>query len=446
MGDLGSQPMDRSGPQGDANQKAECIKLCALTFGCKAAVLFADICYVKGSGGNEEQKPDRLLCTPKGDGPKGNVVVKAEPPFDGEIKDVTIPDAWITGKVRRRCKSEYIYEMFGGVGESRRLFEMERDSLAFPDLLRRFEEVVIGVGGAGNMVADRSGAIGGSLAPMNAMSQFRDRMLRAYGLPVSRGVVPVPPDRDLNVIIISNKRFMPKEEEALNAIVDRLNKKGGVRAEFIDWGKVGSGPGKFKEHLRRTQEADIYVSSIGTALQYVPFMKDGKVYIATGSVWRRSGQYFPTFMEQQLAGAGTPYLRTLYADPGGVFRAKLPHPDLGDDGFFSGVNGTLVQELMDQAEVLVRKGFEIPVDPEDNLSVEGRLLVDLIKRDEAAGKTLMANRNGAVHDCALLLWNEAVVYEVGPWRKGAQCGSAHHTLLRQMRKEYGLTGYGAPET
>ena len=46
-------------------------------------------------------------------------------------------------------------------------------------------------------------------------------------------------------------------------------------------------------------------------------------------------------MEQQLAGGGTPYLRTLYADPGGVLRAQLPHEQLNEDGFFAGVNGDL---------------------------------------------------------------------------------------------------------
>jgi len=344
--------------------------------------------------------------------------------------------------------SEGIYQMFGGVGEMRRLFELERDCRNYPNLLVRFEEVVIGVGGAGNMIADKTGAIGGSLAPHNAMIQFRDRMLRSYGLPVRRGVKPLSPDKDIHVIIISNKRFMQEDRHALDAIKNNLNHRGGVKVEFIDWGRIGGGDpaNKFREHLRKTQKADIYVSSIGTALQYVPFMQDGKVYIAIGAVWMRSKQYFPTFMEQQLAGGGTPYLRTLYADPGGVLRHKLPHVPLGEDGFFAGVNGTLVAELMEQAQVLVRKGFEIPVSPEENLSVEAKILVELCRRDPSSCKTMNDNRNGRVYECALLLWNEAVVYEVGPWRKGSMCGSAHHKLLRELRREHGLPGYGAPSS
>jgi len=341
--------------------------------------------------------------------------------------------------------SEGIFHKFGMTGEIRRLFELERDCKSRPDLLIRFEEVVIGLGGAGNMVASPNGAIGGSIAPHNAMAQFRDRMLRAYDLPVPKaGVAPVPEDKELNIIVISNKRYTPQDRRHLDNIIRELNHKGGVKAEMIDWGRIGHGAGKFREHLKRTQKADVYVSSIGTALQYVPFMRDGKVYIALGSVWMRSGQYFPTFMEQQLAGGGTPYLRTLYADPGGILRAKKSHPTLGEDGYFCGVNGTLVAELMQQSQDLVRKGFKIPVDPVENLSVEGRILVEICKRDKKACDTMIHNRNGARYECAVLLWNECVVYEVGPWRKGKQCGNQHHKLLRQLRQEYGLSGYGAP--
>merc|ERR1711920_752368 len=153
---------------------------------------------------------------------------------------------------------------------------------------------------------------------------------------------------------------------------------------MIDWGRIGAPHNKFKEHLKKTQKADVYVSSIGTSLQYVPFMRDGKIYIALGSVWMRSGQYFPTFMEQQLAGGGTPYLRTLYADPGGVLRSKERYPRLGEDGFFVGINGTLLSELLVRAEGLLRDGFSIPVPPEENLSVEGRILVELCRRDASA--------------------------------------------------------------
>lgn len=450
------QNMDHSGVDLGGEQTTEkdvCIKTCMLTWGCEACVLFDGTCYLKGKGGHANHRDDRpgiQLCELAGAKPTANVVVKPEPGFDGEIEKVTIPDQWIVDKIRRRCMSEGIYETFGGVGKMRRLFELERDSRYNPKILLRFEEAVIGVGGAGNLVADKTGAIGGSLAPHNAMRQFRDRMLRSYDLPVDptemSDAKPVPPEKTLNVIVISNKRFntKPGDRSALENVIQQLNRKGGIHAEMIDWGRIGFPSNKFREHLKKTQKADVYVSSIGTALQYVPFMRDAKIYVALGSVWMRSGQYFPTFMEQQLAGGGTPYLRTLYADPGGVLRSKQRYPHLGEDGYFCGINGTLVSELMEQAEVLLRKGFTIPIAPEENLSVEGRLIVDLCKRDAKACQSIMKNRNGG-HGQALL-WNECVVYEVGPWRKGNLCGSAHHDLLRQLRKEYNISGYGAPES
>ena len=54
------------------------------------------------------------------------------------------------------------------------------------------------------------------------------------------------------------------------------------------------------------------------------------------------------------------------------------------------------------------KGFAIPVEPEENISVEGKILVEICKRDKYACNQMIANRNGANYHCALLLWSEAV--------------------------------------
>jgi hypothetical protein len=51
-------------------------------------------------------------------------------------------------------------------------------------------------------------------------------------------------------------------------------------------------------------------------------------------------------MEQQLAGGGTPYLRTLYADPGKKLRLGLPHPSLGEDGYFAGLDEEVVAQRL----------------------------------------------------------------------------------------------------
>lgn len=339
--------------------------------------------------------------------------------------------------------SEGIFETFGKSKSMLRLFEMDRDIHENPDVLFKFDEIVIGSGAVGNMVAGDSGAIGGSAAPINAMAGFRDRMLEAYDLPVGMDARKdlADPSKPLDVIIVSNKRFDVADKAAMDSLIETVKPLGKVNAEFIDWRNIGMPGKKFREHLKRVQKADIYVSSIGTALQYVPFMKDQRVYLALGSIWQRSNQTFPTFMEQQLAGGGTPYLRTLYADPGAALRKGSPMI-LGEDGFRVNVNKGLVLSLLDDATSLVRAGFKIPVPIEENLSTEGQLLVELCKQDPQTCSKMQADRNGRQYECATALWPECVVYEVGPWRN--KC-SLNRSLLRQLRKKYGLFSYGAPE-
>jgi len=431
-----------------------CCTECSRIFGCRAGVHYEGICYFKGKcleGVRKDEctyhKDRRTLCYPA-HSPPSDIAVK---PLTGELSNgsgLNVSESWVIGKVRSRCMAEGIYEEFGGAGQMRRLFEMERDSRNNPALLLRFEEIVFGVGGVGNMIMDTSGAIGGSLPPVHAMSQFRDRMYRSYGFPVADGGFadnhPLGPDKELNVIVISNKRYTADDRRAIMKVIDELNSKGRVKAEYIDWGKMGKPPNKFKKHLQRVIEADVYVSSIGTALQYVPFLRNGRAYVALGAVWQRSGRYFPTFMEQQLAGGGTPFLRTFYADPGAALRNKQSHPTLGEDGFFVGIGADLLRSLVAQAESAVRQGFQLPVPPKENLSPEGQILLDLCKLDKRACGVMQEARNGGVYECALLLWMECIVYEVGPWQDGGKCGMDHRRL-RKLRKQYALSGYGAPD-
>jgi len=441
--ELGAQQVS----PGDEGQ-AECCKACDQTFGCTRGVIFADVCYLKGSCPPrtmcDHPAEERLMCRFHEERrSKTEVSVRQ---IDGEegvalVENVTIPIQWVLERVRPKCMSEGIYETFGKTGSMVRMYEMDRDIRTNPNVLFRFEEIVIGSGGVGNLIADESGAIGGSTAPHNAMASFRNRMLEAYGLPVDDNVRD--PQKPLDVIVVSNKRFDPADKESIEASLESIGRsgKGNIKTEFLDWGLVGAPEHRFRDHLRRVQKADVYVSSIGTALQYVPFMKDQRVYIALGSVWERSKQLFPTFMEQQLAGGGTPYLRTLYADPGEVLRQK-GFGNLGEDGFRATVNGTLLLSLLGKAGDLVRQGFQIPVPTEENLSVEGRVLVELCREDPVSCMSMQADRNGAKYECATILWPECVVYEVGPWRNTC---NLNRPLLRRLRKKHALFSYGAPE-
>lgn len=428
-----------------ASDESSCCQACGETFGCESAVLFAGTCYLKGKcsigGSCSVASAERKLCMLQGTSTEGNLTVLVS------NNEVSVPTSWVQGKVRRRCMSEGVFETFGRSGEIRRLFEMRRDVGLNSDLLLRFEEIVMGVGGAGNMVSDRSGAIGGSQPPMDAMRHFRDRMYASYGISVN-SEMPKTGDK-LNVMVVSNKRFNDGDFIEIEGSLKDAEQQGPTFAETVDWQTVGAPDTRFRDQLKRVSEADVYVSSIGTALQYVPFMRDGRVYVALGSIWQKQKRLVPTFMEQQLAGAGTPYLRTLYADPGAVLRnSSKPQTegamlmDLGEDGYRVNVNRTLLADLLGDARTLIHGGFKIPVPPEDNLSEEGRLIVELIQQDPTTGQQMQDDRNTG--GCAALLWNELIVYEVGPWAEGGPC-TVNRKLLRQLRKKHGLFSYGAPE-
>jgi hypothetical protein len=451
--DLGAQPV-----HGGEAGKSQCCSLCEKTWGCSSGVIFGNMCYLKGAclkGSCDHYADERMMCrfheerrpkvelsvrpfVPNSDKPGPEAVVAAQ------VQSSTIPGHWVVGKDRLRCMSEGIYETFGKKDSILRLFEMDRDLQANQNILFRFEEIAIGSGGAGNLIADQSGAIGGSAAPTDAMRSFRDRMLDAHGLPARKdtSLLSTGAQKPLDVLIISNKRFDADDNHEINAAIDAFRQPGKVNVELIDWGAIGTPKNRFHEHLKRVQDADVYVSSIGTALQYVPFMQDQKVYIALGTVWQRSNQLFPTFMEQQLAGGGTPYLRTLYADPGAALRTSVKHPLIGEDGYRAHVNGAILLKLLGEAKSLVETGFKTPVPIKDNLSKEGQVLLELCEQDPASCKRMNADRNGATYECAVVLWPECVVYEAGPWRN--KC-NLNRNLLRKLRKKHGLFSYGAPE-
>lgn len=185
--------------------------------------------------------------------------------------------------------------------------------------------------------------------------------------------------------------------------------------------------------MQRVQQADVYVSSIGTALQYVPFLRNGCVYLAVGSLWRHRGRVFPTFMEQQLAGGGTPYLRTLYMDPAQNLNSPRARALRGDYSWLVGINPRTLERQLTLALQLVRGGFPVPVPPEQNLSPEGRVLLTLCRENATACRVMTYDR---IH-CDGMIWPSFVVYEVAGWGERGAC-RVDRGRLRQLRKEHGL--------
>ena len=137
-------------------------------------------------------------------------------------------------------------------------------------------------------------------------------------------------------------------------------------------------------------------------------------------------------MEQQLAGGGTPFVRTLYAKP----EASLALSDQGGDAWV-GISADLLNGLISRAMSLLNTGFAAPVPPRENLPWGGQILLDLCDRDAHACQRLMdARRN-----CSAMgfgVYTEYMVYEAGGWRQGGECAGLDYEQLRLLRRQYGL--------
>ena len=303
-----------------------------------------------------------------------------------------------------------------------------------------FTQLVVGCGGVGNMYAEPDVAIGGH---GHVMKSFRNRMWQAYG------VSPMQPrtsKRTVDVVFVHNKRYSPNVLAAINRTVSLINGRRYAHAEYIDWAHVGSGDyvAKFRAHLQRASRADVYVSSIGTALQYVPFLRDQSVFVNVGTLWKREGRIFPCFMEQQLAGGGTPYLQTLYAD---VHRALgTPEAVKMQGEYLVALDEADLSAKIKLAIDLLSRPMSGKPSPYANLSPEGHILAQLCHEQPDACAKLTDSRNSLLNAtlkgraCRTMVWPEWPVYELAGWEMGASggCEGLNRNRLRQLRAKHGL--------
>eukprot|EP00747_Dinoflagellata_sp_TGD_P078003 gnl/TRDRNA2_/TRDRNA2_159853_c1_seq1.p1 gnl/TRDRNA2_/TRDRNA2_159853_c1~~gnl/TRDRNA2_/TRDRNA2_159853_c1_seq1.p1 ORF type:complete len:398 (-),score=68.32 gnl/TRDRNA2_/TRDRNA2_159853_c1_seq1:40-1158(-) len=370
------------------------------------------------------------------------------PPTGDEVfgEPVSVPASWVMKKLVHihGCWSENVYETFSGGTERELLYELNRDSQEDKLRMVRFQEFAIGSRHMGNLVVDISTALPYSLAPWNGTRFYRDRMLSSYLGPGAARAASVPRrallssnPQPLKAIIIHNRRFTKDEIAMLQDLAAQLTKDGVAETEYLDWMRVGDNRADFGAHLRKVQETDIMISSVGTALMYLPFLRDGSAFVALGQVLveRDMGprREVPSFMEQHMS-AGTPYVKSFYYD---------------STERMSGLHAEPLMALAKQAAEAVRNGFAIPVPPEQNLSPEGQVLHELFTKHPEAGEIIVRLRN-TEWECVRAIWNEYVVYEIGPWAHGGKCDGWHSAgaeknTLRELRTKYGLQGWGAEE-
>lgn len=424
----------------------QCCELCFQLATCEVAVLFSGSCYLKGAPpqglqASRTKSKGRLSCRPKASvgsaRPHARVQPRAGSPWAGE--NLTVPEAWVVDDKRNMCK-EGVLQKFAMGGDVMRLKRMQRDTKEEKQLIIGFEEVIVGCGRTGNLVMDPAMAMGGSQAPLNGTRIYRDRMMRAHG--IEPPAEDARAQRPLHAIVVDNKRFSEEDKTQLTKMIKELERKHhNLTAEYVKWPQVGD----FTAHLRLVSRTDIYISAPGTGLIYAPFLWDGAVFVGLGYVYSGVGRRIPSYMEQQLAGGGTPYLRALFLSP-----AEVAPP------VAKGLRKEKVMKLVDTAVGLVSEGFRIPADIPDNLSVEGRIMRELCEADPQTCRIMFAQLNGDVgpHDCIYEIWPEMIVYEVGSWsvagrpdlpNERSKC-AVNRTVLRQLRRKHGLPGFGAPET
>eukprot|EP00933_Yihiella_yeosuensis_P017845 TRINITY_DN14838_c2_g1_i1.p1 TRINITY_DN14838_c2_g1~~TRINITY_DN14838_c2_g1_i1.p1 ORF type:complete len:657 (+),score=73.02 TRINITY_DN14838_c2_g1_i1:58-2028(+) len=152
--------------------------------------------------------------------------------------------------------------------------------------------------------------------------------------------------------------------------VDMLNKRDDVEAYYVDWGSYMPLARQF--HVIRN--ADVHVTSTGTATFFSLFLPDGAVHVdlgyrATISNWGncRGTCTFPSWGEESLL-SGNSRVKVIFRNATSIMKDG----NLSDE----------VNLLVDEAVSEIKKGFPIPLpDPRENLSPVGKVIFELTRLD-----------------------------------------------------------------
>jgi hypothetical protein len=308
-----------------------------------------------------------------------------------------------------------------------------------------FDELVVGSGHAGEYVSETSLAATQSFAHLppdeDILLEFRERLYKAHGvLPPQRRSTSLRSHQDektprqLKVLIADNERFSPVFMKVLQEAAQELNastqltpvaagsniSKGGesvlynasagssflehgsprrtgpLDVKFVDWAQLQP----WREQLKLLREADILVSGIGTSLFYSLLMPDGAATVNLG--WNRPRDAWggPRKHGERDAGiadpaAGMPSYGEEFLGMSNR-RAKMFFLPLHQ--VRRGPSPADISSMIRHAESRIRQGFDIPVArPEDNLSIFGKILLDLQRKSEVSAKGL-AGLPIPVHD------------------------------------------------
>jgi hypothetical protein len=369
------------------------------------------------------------------------------------------------------CWSEDIYNRFGGLG-------MIKQSVLNQMAVGRwflFDELVMGSGTMCQRCNQPNLQLAGGVE-LDASRLFRDRMYQQHGLmpPAVRHKLSSEgriPHTVLQAYIIDNKRFNDNDRKEINDAMNEINIYANsylnktidtttklqlplIRVTYLYYNHVKTPnlnllhvnatlidsrsptyeliESNFVAQLKIVQRMDIHVTGPGTGQMYQTFLSDGSVNINLGGIseeaLKNTGQFYTSYMEQHMT-SGTPYIKGLYYPINE--RTK-------------GIKKDEVIKLIRQAGQLILEGFSLPVNPRENLALDGQLFVEMCERDKSFC-SFVTTRSPGTEGACIDLWVEDLVHEHRQWSsegysdngKNVKC-PLNHTLVYELKKKYGI--------
>jgi hypothetical protein len=229
----------------------------------------------------------------------------------------------------------------------------------------------------------------------------------------SRGVTPltlVPEDTD--------------SAPACKAAVNLLLRRPDFDAYYLRWGDYFP----LSRQLRVIRDADIHVTSTGTAAYFSLFLPDGAVHINLGDKVRAKhcstcGE-FPSWGEEYLLSANS-RIKAIYRNVSSLMSGILSAQDIVD--------------LVDAAVLEIRKGFRIPSVPETNLSPVGRVAYELARLDAGSFRA-MRGYNGP--NSGLQCHHSGFAPQMDPaplvfgYKTSKECPGVNESLLSELRHSF----------
>jgi hypothetical protein len=339
-----------------------------------------------------------------------------------------------------------------------------------------FDELVMGSGTMCQRCIQPNLQLPGGIE-LDASRLFRDRMYQQHGLtpPVVRHKSSSEGRTShsiLSAYIIDNKRFTDNDRKEINNAMNQINNYTNsylnktinnitkpewplinvtylyyarVKVENLNSSQINgrlidspvptykSMDNKFIAQLRIVQRMDIHITGPGTGQMYQTFLSDGSVNINLGGVQQQKlqnkSQPYTSYMEQYMT-SGTPYIKGLY----------YPIHERP-----KGIKKDEVIKLIRQAGQLILEGFSLPVNPRENLALDGQLFVEMCERDKKFC-SLVTTRSADKHRDCIDLWVADLVHENRQWSsegfidkygQNIRC-SLNHTLLHELKRKYGI--------